>query len=140
MELSAALDFVRDRHQGVLTTLKRDGRPQLSNVAYVLGDDGIVRISVTERRAKTANLRRDRRASLYVGRSDFGAYCVVEGDVELTPVAADPEDPTVDALVDYFRSVVGEHDDWHDYRRAMVTEGRLLVLLTPTHAYGMLGR
>jgi len=75
---------------------------------------------VTERRAKTANLRRDPRASLYVGRSDFGAYCVVEGDVEITPVAADPDDPTVDALVDYFRSVVGEHDDWHDYRRAVL--------------------
>lgn len=63
-----------------------------------------------------------------------------EADVELMPVAADPHDATVDALVDYFRSVTGEHDDWDDYRRAMVADGRLLLVLRPTHAYGMLSR
>ena len=140
MEISEALDFVRERHNAVLTTQKRDGRPQLSNIAYFLGDDGIIRISVTDSRAKTNNLRRDPRASLHVAQSDFWRYCVVEADVELMPVAADPHDATVDALVDYFRSVMGEHDDWDDYRRAMVADGRLLLLLRPTHAYGMLSR
>ncbi|MEX2626527.1 MAG: PPOX class F420-dependent oxidoreductase [Ilumatobacteraceae bacterium] len=140
MEISDALDFIRDRRQGVLVTLKRDGRPQLSNIAYVLGDDGVIRISVTDGRAKTANLRRDQRASLYVTRDDFWAYVVVEADVELTPVAASPDDDTVDQLVDYYRSVAGEHDDWDEYRRAMVDDGRLVLELTPTHAYGMLGR
>jgi PPOX class probable F420-dependent enzyme len=140
MELSDALDFIRERHHAVLTTQKRDGRPQLSNIAYFLGDDGIIRISVTDGRAKTANLRRDPRASLHVSQSDFWAYCVIEADVEMLPVASDPHDPTVDALVDYFKSVMGEHDDWADYRRAMVTDRRLLLLLRPTHAYGMLSR
>ena len=140
MELSEAIDFMRGRHHGVLTTIKRDGRPQLSNVTYVMGDDGTIRISVTDGRAKTKNLRRDPRASLHVAQSDFWAYVVVECDVELTPVAADPHDATVDALVDYYRSVMGEHGDWDDYRRAMVDEGRLLLLLTPTRAYGMLSR
>ena len=140
MEISEALDFIRERHHAVLTTQKRDGRPQLSNIAYFLGDDGIIRISVTDSRAKTNNLRRDPRASLHVAQSDFWRYCVIEADVELMPVAADPHDATVDALVDYFRSVMGEHDDWDDYRRAMVTDGRLLLLLRPTHAYGMLSR
>ncbi len=140
MEISEALDFMRERHQGVLTTIKRDGRPQLSNIAYVVGDDDIVRISVTDGRAKTRNLRRDQRASLHVARSDFWAYAVIEADVELLPVAADPNDATVDALVDYFRSVAGEHGDWDEYRRAMVEEGRLLLLLRPTHAYGILER
>jgi PPOX class probable F420-dependent enzyme len=139
MELSEALDFVRDRRNGVLTTLKRDGRPQLSNISYALGDDGVVRISVTDGRAKTANLRRDPRASLHVSREDFWAYVVLEGDTQLTPTAADPDDHTVDQLVEYYRSVAGEHDDWDDYRRAMVADRRLLVLFTPTHAYGMLG-
>jgi PPOX class probable F420-dependent enzyme len=139
MELSEALDFVRDRRNGVLTTLKRDGRPQLSNISYALGDDGVVRISVTHDRAKTANLRRDPRASLHVSREDFWAYVVLEGDVELTPTASEPDDHTVDELVDYYRSVAGEHDDWDDYRRTMVADRRLLVLLAPTHAYGMLG-
>lgn len=140
MELSEALDFISERHHAVLTTQKRDGRPQLSNITYFLGDDGIIRISVTDSRAKTRNLRRDPRASLHVAQSDFWKYCVIEADVELMPVASDPHDPTVDALVDYFRSVMGEHDDWDDYRNAMVADGRLLLLLKPTHAYGMLSR
>ena len=139
MELSDALEFVRYRRSGVLATLKRDGRPQLSNISFALGDDDIIRISVTDRRAKTANLRRDPRASLHVSRDDFWAYAVIEGDVELTPTAADPHDATVEQLVAYYRSVAGEHDDWDDYRRAMVADRRLLVLLTPTHGYGMLG-
>lgn len=140
MELSEALDFMRERHHGVLTTTKRDGRPQLSNVTYVVGDDDRIRISVTDSRAKTNNLRRDPRASLHVAQSDFWAYAVVECDVELTPVAAEPDDPTADALVDYYRSVMGEHGDWDEYRRTMVDDGRLLVVLGPTHAYGMLSR
>lgn len=140
MELSAALEFMSERHHGVLATNQRDGRPQLSNIAYVVGDDGMIRISVTDDRAKTKNLRRDPRASLHVARSDFWAYAVVECDVELTAVAADPHDPTVDALVEYYRAAVGEHDDWDEYRRAMVADGRLLLLLTPVHAYGMLSR
>ena len=140
MELSDALDFMRGRQHGVLTTNKRDGRPQLSNVAYAVDADGTIRVSVTDTRAKTRNLRRDPRASLHVAQSDFWAYAVVECDAELTPVAADPDDPTVDALVAYYRTVMGEHDDWGEYRRAMVADGRLLVLLTPIHAYGMLSR
>jgi len=140
MELSEALDFIRERHHAVLTTQKRDGRPQLSSVTYFLGDDGIVRISVTDPRAKTRNLRRDPRASLHISQSDFWKYCVIEADVELMSVAADPHDATVDALVDYFRSVMGEHEDWDDYRKAMVDDRRLLLLLRPTRAYGMLSR
>lgn len=140
MELSDALDFMRGRQHGVLTTNKRDGRPQLSNVAYAVDADGTIRVSVTDTRAKTRNLRRDPRASLHVTQSDFWAYAVVECDAELTPVAADPDDPTVDALVAYYRTVMGEHDDWGEYRRAMVADGRLLVRLTPIHAYGMLSR
>ena len=140
MEISEALDFIRERHHAVLTTQKRDGRPQLSNITYFLGDDGAIRISVTDSRAKTSNLRRDPRASLHVAQSDFWRYCVIEADVELMPVAADPNDATVDALVDYFRALNGEHEDWDDYRGAMVADRRLLLVLRPTHAYGMLSR
>lgn len=136
MELDAALAFAADRRNGILVTLKRDGRPQLSNITYALAD-GTVRISITADRAKYANLRRDARASLYVGREDFWGYVVLEGDAELTPVAADPADTTVDELVDLYRSVAGEHPDWADYRRAMVADRRLVVRLRPLRAYGM---
>lgn len=137
MDLDTALDHVRARHQGVLVTLKSDGRPQLSNIAYVLGDDGVIRISVTDGRAKTANIRRDPRVSLYVGRDDFWAYLVLEGTAELMPVATSPDDPTADALVDYYRAVQGEHPDWDEYRAAMVEDRRLLIRLRPERAYGM---
>ncbi len=140
MDISDALDFARSRRRGVITTQKRDGRPQLSNIAFVVGDDGIIRVSVTDGRAKTKNLRRDPRASLHVARDDFYAYVVIEADVELSPVAATPDDATVDELVDYYRAVAGEHDDWDEYRRAMITDQRLVLRLAPTHAYGMLGQ
>ena len=140
MELGAALDFARARRHGVLTTQRRDGRPQLSNIAYHVGDDDVVRISVTDGRAKTANLRRDPRASLHVTSDDFWSYVVLDADATLTPVAAAPGDPTVEALIAYYRAVAGEHDDWDDYRRAMVADRRLLIELRPIHAYGMVSR
>jgi hypothetical protein len=73
-----------------------------------------------------------------VTRDDFYAYVVVEATAELTPVAAEPGDATVDELVEYYRAVAGEHSDWDDYRRAMVTDRRLIVRLHPERAYGML--
>jgi PPOX class probable F420-dependent enzyme len=140
MELAEGIDYIRRHRNGVLTTIKRDGRPQLSNIVYRVDDDGVVLISLTDDRAKTRNLRRDPRASLHVTASDFGSYCVVEGDVTLTPPAADPHDATADLMVEYYRALVGEHDDWDDYRRAMVDDARLLARLVPSRAYGMLSR
>ncbi|WP_330233347.1 PPOX class F420-dependent oxidoreductase [Nocardia sp. NBC_00508] len=138
MELPAAVDFARDHRRSVLATIRRNGRPQLSNVLHVVGADGRIRISVTADRAKYHNLVRDPWAALHVTRDDFFAYAVLEGTVELTPVAAAPDDPTVDALVDYYRTASGEHPDWNEYRNAMVADRRALVLFTPEHAYGML--
>ncbi|TDU87460.1 PPOX class probable F420-dependent enzyme [Kribbella voronezhensis] len=120
----------------MLVTIKRDGRPQLSNVTY-LYDGRSVRISLTDHRAKTKNLRRDPRASLYVNGPDGRSYLVLEGKAELSPVARDQHDETVEALVDYYREASGEHPDWDDYRRAMVDDGRLLFTMTVDHSYGM---
>ena len=139
MELDAALDFIRPRQNGVLSTSKRDGRPQLSNITYHLGDDGIVRISVTDGHARPTTSDATTGSSLYVSQEDFWAYVVVEADAELSPVAAAPDDATVEELVEYYRSLAGEHPDWDDYRRVMVSDRRLIVRLRPTRAYGMLG-
>ncbi len=120
---------------GVLVTLKRDGRPQLSNITY-LWDGETIRISLTDGRAKTKNLRRDPRASLYVNGPKGRSYVVLEGSAELTPVAADPHDDTVEQLVSYYREASGEHPDWDDYRRAMVADKRLLFTMKVDHSYG----
>ena len=138
MELADALQFAGDKLHGVLVTKRRDGRPQLSNVLYHLDDAGTFRISITADRAKYHNLRRDPWAALHVTQPDFYAYAVLEGDVELAEPAADPDDATVAELVSYYEQVVGQHEDWDEYRRAMVRDRRLIVRLRPTRAYGML--
>lgn len=137
MELATALAAARPRHQGVLVTLRSDGRPQLSNIAYALDDAGTARISVTDARAKTRNLRRDRRASLYVPGDTFWSYLVLDGTAELSPVATAPDNATVDELAELYRTVAGEHPDWDEFRAVMVAEGRLVVRLRIERAYGI---
>lgn len=138
MELEKALGAARDRNQSVLTTIKGDGKPQLSNVLHAVGDDGVIRISTTADRAKYANLRRTPWAALHVLGESFWSYAVIEGDVELSAVAADPADAAVEELVELFRALQGEHEDWDDYRATMVKDHRVVVRVRPTHAYGML--
>lgn len=138
MDTTAALAYAETINRGVLATIKADGRPQLSNIMFAVGDDGVVRISVTDSRAKTANVRRDDRVCLHVTASDFWSYVVLEGEAELSPVAASPDDATVDALVHLYRDLQGEHPDWDEYRSAMVADGRLVLSIRPTHAYGSL--
>ena len=139
MEVTEALDFVRARNHGVLTTIRANGRPQLSNILYVPGDGDTFRISITDSRAKTVNMRRDPRISLYVPGDNFFQYVVLEGTAELSPVAADPHDDTVEQLIAYYRAGNGEHPDWDDYRAAMVADGRLICAVRAERAYGMVG-
>ena len=135
--------LLASRQNGTLATLRRDGRPQLSVVTYAWypqTDDGgreIVRISTVDGRAKVANLRRDPRASFLVSGASGWSYAVVEGTVELSPVATFHDDETVEELVRIYRDAAGEHPDWADYRRAMVDDHRLVARLVVEHAYGL---
>ena len=138
MDLTEALTFVNARRHGVVVTIRANGRPQLSNILYVPGSDGLLRVSVTSGRAKTANIRRDPRVSLYVGGDNFWQYVVLECAAELTPVAADPHDDTVEQLIAYYKAGNGEHDNWDEYRAAMVADQRLLLILRPERAYGLI--
>jgi PPOX class probable F420-dependent enzyme len=123
---------------GVLATLKADGRPQLSNVNHAYyPEERLLRISVTDDRAKTRNLRRDPRASYHVTSADRWAYAVAEGTAELTPVAEDPRDATVEELIRLYRDVAGEHPDWDEYRAAMVRDRRLVLRLRVERVYGI---
>ncbi|MEU4654738.1 PPOX class F420-dependent oxidoreductase [Streptomyces sp. NPDC023723] len=134
----ALLKLFAEGHSGVLVTLKRDGRPQLSNVNHAYDPAGrTIRVSVTDDRAKVRNLRRDPRASYHVTTGDRWAYAVAEGTAELSPVAADPHDDTVEELVRLYRDVLGEHPDWDDYRAAMIRDRRLVVRLRVDRVYGM---
>ena len=135
---AALLELLSSRRLGMLATIKRDGRPQLSNVSYTFDRDrSLIRVSVTDDRAKTANLRRDPRASFQVSSKDGWAYAVAEVRAKLSPVAADPHDATVEELIDIYRAVAGEHPDWDDYRRAMVQDRRIALHLHVERVYGM---
>ena len=138
MDIQQALTAARDRNQSVLTTLKSDGKPQLSNVLHAVDDEGVIRVSTTADRAKYANLRRTPWAALHVLGKDFWSYAVLEGEVELSEVVADPHDAAADELVAVYRALSGEHDDWDAYRAAMVRDRRVVARLRPTHAYGLL--
>ncbi|MFD1815671.1 PPOX class F420-dependent oxidoreductase [Rhodococcus gannanensis] len=133
------LDILAAHTRGVLTTVKRDGRPQLSNVLYAWDPaTRVARVSVTADRAKTRNAARDPRVSLHVSADDFWSYAVVEGDAELSSVATDPHDAATDELVEVFRAASGsEHPDWEEFRRAMVAERRVVLRIRATRVYGM---
>jgi len=140
MELTEALEFARSHNQSVIVTIRRDTRPQLSNVLHHVYDSGLIRISITAERAKYHNLVRDPWAALHVTREDFYAYAVLEGSVELSGIAREPDDAVVEELVEYYRSLRGEHEDWQKYREAMVRQQRVMIRFSAARAYGMLGR
>ncbi|MEU3662309.1 PPOX class F420-dependent oxidoreductase [Streptomyces sp. NPDC032940] len=122
---------------GVLATIKADGRPQLSPVlpSYDPGA-GVIRVSTREGLAKTANLRRDPRASLEVTAPDGRSWATAEGTATLTGPGTDPYGPEVEALVEYYRAAAGEHPDWDEYRAVMVSERRVLVTIGVDRVYG----
>ncbi|PQM23635.1 PPOX class F420-dependent oxidoreductase [Streptomyces xinghaiensis] len=138
---SALYELLQAHHIGTLVTLKRDGRPQLSNVGYAYDPQSrVIRLMVTYNRAKTRNLRRDPRASFYVTSSNGFSYMVAEGEAELTPITTDPHDAVADELVRVFRGFQGEHPDWEGFRAAMVAERRLVIRLAVERVYGAAGR
>jgi PPOX class probable F420-dependent enzyme len=115
--------FIREHHQAVMATRRRDGAPQMSPVACGVDGDGKVVVSTREAAVKTRNLRRDPRVSLLVLSDGFrGEWIQVDGTAGIVtlPDAMEP-------LVEYYRSLRGEHPDWAEYRAAMQREQRVLV-------------
>ncbi|GAC52525.1 PPOX class F420-dependent oxidoreductase [Gordonia amicalis] len=130
-------DLLAESSLGVLATIKSSGLPQLSPVtAYYDRDSDTIYVSMTEGRAKTANLRRDPRAALEVTGPDRYTWATAEGDVVLIGPGTDPHGPEVEALVDYYRKAAGEHPDWDEYRSVMVSDRRVLMVMSVKRVYG----
>jgi PPOX class probable F420-dependent enzyme len=122
------LAFLRPRHHALLVTRKQDGAPQLSPVSAGVDAQGRVVVATYPQRAKTRNARRDPRVSLCFLSADWDdAWVQVDGTAEVLDV---PE--ALDAFVDYYRSISGEHPDWEEYRAAMVHQGKSLIRVTVT--------
>jgi PPOX class probable F420-dependent enzyme len=121
------LEFIRPRHHAIVMTARNDGRPQASPVTCGVDEAGRIVIATYPERSKTVNARRDPRVSVLFLSDDFGgAWVQVDGTAEVLDV---PE--AVESLVDYYRSISGEHPDWDEYRDAMVEQGKSLLRVTP---------
>ncbi|MER5864343.1 PPOX class F420-dependent oxidoreductase [Kitasatospora sp. NPDC002040] len=130
-------ELLEESRLGLLATIKADGRPQLSPVMPFHDQvAGLIQVSMTEGRAKTANLRRDPRATLEVTSPDGRRWAAAEGTATLVGPGTDPHGPEVEALVAYYRLAAGEHPDWDEYRAAMVADRRVLMTMTVDHVYG----
>jgi PPOX class probable F420-dependent enzyme len=122
----AILEFLRPRHRGLLATIRRDGRPQLSPVTCGVDDKGRIVISTYPQRAKTANARANPMVSICVQSDDWnGEYVQVDGRAVVLDM---PE--ALEGLVDYFRCISGEHPDWAEYRDAMRAQDKSLIRIT----------
>jgi PPOX class probable F420-dependent enzyme len=126
VDFNALLDFVRSRHHMILLTRRRDGSAQLSPVTAGVDGSGRIVVASYPERAKVANLRRAAECSVLVLSDDFGgAWVQVDGTAEVLDL---PE--ALEPLVEYFRSISGEHSDWDEYRQAMRDQGKCLIRIT----------
>lgn len=127
VDRAAMLDFVRTRHRWVLSTTRSDGRPQMSLVTGgVTSHDRLV-VATYPERAKAANATRQKAASVLVlGESFHDPWIQVDGDAEVLTL---PE--AMEGLVDYYRSISGEHPDWEEYRQAMAEQGKCVIVVEP---------
>ena len=130
--------FVAARHQAVLVTVRHDGSPQSSNVVYDF-DGAVFRVSVTDDRAKTRNVRRDGRVVVHVLGDTFWSYLAVQGDAVVGPVTTAPGDAAGRDLLALYEAIAGPHPDVDDYFAAMVAERRAVLTVTPARATGSTG-
>lgn len=132
--MTVPLEWLAGRHQAVLVTIRSDGSPQTSNVAYALLD-GVAKVSVTHERAKAQNLRRDPRAVLHVLGDSFWQYASVRVTAELGKESTSPGDEVGRELLALYEAVSdSQHPDPAEFFEAMVTDRRLVLRLTPLSA------
>ncbi|GAB3925632.1 PPOX class F420-dependent oxidoreductase [Kribbella albertanoniae] len=128
VDLEGLLEFVRPRHHMLLITTRADGTAQASPVSGGVDAQGRIVISSYPERAKSTNVERNPRTSVVVLSDEWnGAWVQVDGEGEVIQL---PD--AVEPLVDYYRSISGEHPDWDEYREAMRTQGKCLIRITPT--------
>ena len=128
VDLEHLLEFVRPRHRMVLLTQRAAGSPQASPVTGGVDDDGRIVISTYPDRAKTRNARQRAVVSVVVLSEEWnGAWTQLDGTCEVLDGPA-----AIESLVDYFRTISGEHPNWDEYRQAMRDQNKSLLRVTPS--------
>jgi PPOX class probable F420-dependent enzyme len=129
--------FIHDNPQGVLTSFRRNGMPQLS-IVTVYPRDGGVGISITENRMKFKNLLRDPRCSVLISHVDWwSGFLVFEGTAELTHSGNTDSEMLRLARRHIFSATTRRRSaDWDEYDRIANEDKRVAMVLRPTHVYG----
>jgi len=136
LTLAEGLDFASSIQLGTIVTIRKDGRPQTSDVHHGVLDGRIV-FSVRPDRAKVFNIERDERVVYHV--SHDGSYVSFDGTAEVSPISTESHGPAMDTLIGAFRAVANkEHPDWDEFRAAMISERRRAIIVTPTKAVGLI--
>jgi uncharacterized protein len=130
MTRDEAIAYLAQNSRAVLTTIKHDGRPQMSLVDYGVDTDGLIKIQTTQPAAKTKNVRRDPRVSLSVVDENWYQYLVVEGKADLL------EDDPLPALRHTYQLIAGRpHPDWQEFNQAMIDEQQLVMTIEIERLY-----
>ena len=136
IELADAFEFAAEVQGGTLITIRRDGRPQSSDVHHAVVDGTIV-FSVLPTRAKVFNIERDARVVYHI--SHEGSYLSFDGTATVSPIATETHGPAMDILIDAYRAAAKkEHPDWDEFREAMIAERRRVITVTPTSVVGLI--
>lgn len=131
------LEVIAEQREGVLATIRKNGRPQLSNILYAWDAEGnVARISTTADRAKARNLMRDPRAALYVPGTHFWTYIVADADAEIIGPTTTPGDAAGQELLTV-HSTFYDNLDRDRFFQEMVDNRRLVIHLSVTHTYGL---
>jgi len=127
VDLESLIEFASGKNRWVLSTLRADGRPQMSLVTGTITPTGDLLISSYPQRVKTRNAKRNPAVSVLIMGDEFNsAWVQIDGQAEVADI---PE--SVDGLVEYFQCIKGEHSDWDEYRQAMVDQGKSVIRIKP---------
>tara|TARA_B100001250_G_scaffold73344_1_gene59866 strand:- start:468 stop:887 length:420 start_codon:yes stop_codon:yes gene_type:complete len=138
MDLNDAVNWAMDTHHAILVTLRKDGRPQSSDIAYAI-INGKFCISATRSRAKTINLLKDNRAVLHITSPDTWSYVSFDGSAEITETAKVPDDNVCQELANVFTAIQKkDHPNWDEFNQAMVEDERLVIRFVPATAVGQI--
>ena len=130
VDLDGLRAHLEGKNRWVLSTTRKDGRPQMSLVTGGMTEDGRLAIATYPMRAKTKNAKANPHVSVLVMGEQFNSEWVqIDGAAEVHDM---PSQEASDGLVEYFRCISGEHDDWDDYRQAMADQGKSAIMITPT--------
>ena len=137
MDIEEARPFMEANHQGVITTLQRNGASQVSIVVCGAYQGNAAFVSVRGNSAKVRNLRRNPNCTVLTVTPDWRNFVVVQGQATLYDAGNTGAEELRVLLREVYRACGDkEHPDWEEYDRAMVQQEAVVALVKPEQVYG----